>query len=64
LKVLGLLTLALTGVVGGETVALYALNAPLLLLILGLGSLAGRQAGLGFWENLAPRLPLLDGLAL
>ena len=63
LEVLGLLALAFTGVVGGEAVALHALNAPLLLLVLGLGSLAGRQAGLGFWENLAPRLPLLDGLA-
>ena len=63
LEMLGLLTLTLTGVVGGETVALHALNASLLLLVLGLGSLAGRQAGLGFWEDLAPRLPLFDGLA-
>jgi hypothetical protein len=63
LEVLGLLALALTRVVGGEAVALDALNASLLLLVLGLGSLAGRQAGLGFWENLAPRLPLLNRLA-
>lgn len=49
LEVLGLLALALTGVVGGEAVALHALNASLLLLVLGLGSLAGRQAGLRLW---------------
>jgi hypothetical protein len=51
---LSLLTLAFTRVVGGEAVALYALNAALLLLVLGLGSLAGGQAGLGFGKYLAP----------
>jgi hypothetical protein len=62
LKVLGLLALAFTRVVGSEAVALYALNAPLLLLVFGLGSLAGWQAGLRFREYLTPRLPLLDRL--
>jgi hypothetical protein len=62
LEVLGLLALAFTRVVSGEAVALYTLNASLLLLIFGLGSLAGWQAGLRFREYLAPRLSLLDRL--
>jgi hypothetical protein len=58
-----LLSLTLARVVGGETVALDTFNAPLLLLVLSLGSLAGGQAGLGLGEHLAPRLALLDRLA-
>jgi hypothetical protein len=59
-----LLTLALARVVGGEAVALYTLDAALFLLVFGLGSLAWGQAGLGLGKHLAPRLPLLDGLAV
>jgi hypothetical protein len=59
-----LLPLALARVVGGEAVALYTLNTALLLLVLGLGSLARGQAGFGLGEHLAPRLPLLGGLAV
>jgi len=62
LEHLVLLSLAFPGVVGGEAVALYAFDAPLLLLVLGLGALAGGQAGLGLGEHLAPRLALLDWL--
>jgi hypothetical protein len=58
------LPLALARVVGGETVTLDALDASLLLLILGLGSLAWGQAGLWLGEHLAPGLALLDGLAV
>jgi hypothetical protein len=59
-----LLPLSLARVMRGETVALNTFDAPLLLLVLGLGPLAWGQAGLGLREHLAPRLPLLDGLAL
>lgn len=59
LQDLVLLSLALARVVGGEAVALDALDAPLLLLVLGLGSLARGQARLGLGEHLAPRLALL-----
>jgi hypothetical protein len=64
LENLVLLSLALARVVGGEAVALDTLDASLLLLVLGLGALAWRQAGLGLGEHLAPRLALLDRLAV
>jgi membrane protein DedA with SNARE-associated domain len=64
LEDLVLLPLALARVVGGEAVALDTLDAALLLLVLGLGSLAGRQVSLGLGEHLPPRLALLDRLAL
>lgn len=64
LEDLVLLPLALARVVGGEAVALDTLDAALLLLVLGLGSLARGQAGLWLGEHLAPRLALLDGLAV
>jgi hypothetical protein len=56
--------LALARVVGSEAVTFYTLNAALLLLVLSLSSLARGQAGLGLGEHLAPRLPLLGGLAV
>jgi hypothetical protein len=59
LEQLNLLPLALTGVVGGEAVALYSLDAALLLLVLCLGALTGGQVGLWLGEHLAPRLALL-----
>lgn len=54
LEYLVLLAFPLTRVVGGEAVALYALDASLLLLILGLCAFAGGQAGLGLRQDLAP----------
>lgn len=62
LEKLVFLSLAFPRVVGGETVALDALNTTLLLLVVCLGSLAWGQAGLGLRQDLAPRLALLDGL--
>jgi hypothetical protein len=59
-----LLPLALARVVGGETVALDALDAALLLLVLGLSALAWRQTCFRLGEHLAPRLPLFYGLAV
>ena len=59
LQLLDLLSLALPRVVGGEAVPLDPLDAALLLLILGLRSLARRQVGLGLGEHLPPRLTLL-----
>jgi hypothetical protein len=56
------LSLPFARVVGGEAVALYTFDASLLLLILGLGSLPWRQAGLWLGEHLPPRLALLDRL--
>lgn len=63
LKVLRLLTLTFTRIVSSEAVALDALDTTLLLLVFRLGSLAGWQAGLGFWEYLTPRFSLFNGLA-
>lgn len=64
LEVLDLLPLALPGVVGGQAVALHALDAALLLLILRLGTLTRGEVGLWLREYLPPGLPLLDGLLL
>jgi hypothetical protein len=61
LQLLHLLALALAGVVCGEAVSLDALDAALLLFVLGLGPLAGWQVGLGLGQDLAPRLALLGG---
>jgi hypothetical protein len=64
LEQLDLLPLTLARVVCGETIPLYTLDAALLLLVLGLGALAGRQAGLWLGEHLAPGLALLGRLAV
>jgi len=48
--------LALARVVGSKTIALDTFNATLLLLIGRLCTLAGREVGLGLWQDLAPAL--------
>ena len=53
-KVLGLLSLPLPGVVCSGPVALYPLNAALLLLLISLRTLARRQGGGGLRQFLAP----------
>lgn len=56
------LSLAFPRVVGGQTVPLDTLDATLLLLVLGLGTLSRGEASLWLWEDLAPRLALLHRL--
>ena len=63
LEELDLLAFAFSRVVGGQSVALHALNPALLLLVFGLGPLSRGQVGLGLGEDLAPRLAFLDRLA-
>jgi hypothetical protein len=53
-EALGLLPFAFAGVVGGGAVPLDALDPALLLLVVGLGPLPGREVGLGLREFLAP----------
>lgn len=64
LDVLVLLALAFPRVVGGQAIPLDALDAALLLLVLGLGPLARGQVGLGLGEHLPPRLALLHRLGV
>jgi hypothetical protein len=64
LKGFHLLSLALAGVVCGETIALDPLNATLFLLVLGLCPLARRKVGFGLRKYLAPGFPLLGGLSV
>jgi hypothetical protein len=54
LKSLNLEPLAFTGGLSGATIPENTLDAALLLLILGLGSLSRREVGLGLWEDLTP----------
>ena len=62
-QVLCLLPLPLPRVVRCRPVALDALDAALLLLIVGFGTFPWRQGGFGLWQFLSPRLSLLGGLA-
>jgi hypothetical protein len=62
-QVLCLLPLPLPRVVRCRPVALDALDAALLLLVVGFGTFPWRQGGLGFWQFLSPGLSLLGGLA-
>jgi hypothetical protein len=53
-KAFSFLSFPLAGVVSSGAVPLDAFNSPLLLLVVGLGSLARRKVGLGLRELLAP----------
>jgi hypothetical protein len=64
LESLNLKTLTLPRGLSGAAVTENTLNAALFLLVLGLGSLPGRQVGLGLREDLAPGLALLGSLLL
>lgn len=61
---LGFLPLAFPRVVSGGSVTLDALDATLLLLVVGLCAFARWKGSLGLWQFLTPGLPLLGGLAL
>jgi len=64
LKALNLKALPLARRLGGAAVAENALDSPLFLFVLGLGTFPWREVGLWLRKYLAPRLPLLGLLLL